>query len=540
MKPSKRVFILVLLALLSAFAAHAQATVGVPYTLDLGAGLAGIVGSYPGFTFNVTFEADSSGLPPGMTFSGLGLLSGTPTRAGQFNFNVTITYIIIFTDVQADPIIIPATFPFALIVSGGTGPVVSVSPGALSYSLTTAAPPAQQSIAITNRGAAPVSFQASATGGSWLTVSGGGTAAAFGQGSVTATVNPSSLAPGTYTGAVTISGSFTGSPLKIPVVVTVTGAQPLLSLSQNGLFFRASAGGPAPPAQNFTVSNIGVGSLSWTAAATTFSGGSWLSVSPASGQSTATSAPLVTIQANPSKLAAGTYYGEVLVSSPGVPNSPQSVSVVLNVAAATISVDPDVRPTGLIFVGKVGGPNPAAQKVILTNLGLSAVTYATSLTYASGSGWLSVTPPGGSLVSGIPSSPAVTPSISKLAAGVYQAQISFVFNEPKTTRNVSVLLIILPATSGISAPETGAARGAAHGRSHRPDQDRVRAARVPHAARRRGADPAAADRARVGLRLRRRPAHRGRLRPHAAREDRPPLPPVEPADRPRDRLPDTR
>ena len=40
------------------------------------------------------------------------------------------------------------------------------------------------------------------------------------------------------------------------------------------------------------------------------------------------------------------------------------------------------------------------------------------------------------------------------------------------------------ADRGRSVPGPGPARGATRGRPHRPDQDRVRAARVPHAARR--------------------------------------------------------
>jgi uncharacterized protein (TIGR03437 family) len=465
MKPA-RVFILVSLALLCALAIQAQpqtqATVGVPFTLDIGQGLiqtidqeiAALGGLPAGFSFQLAFDT-SSALPPGLTFSTFGILSGTPTTPGTYSVTVNFDYTITFPpEVGIAPI--TASIPFGtypVVVSGGTGPPVTASPGGLSFSLTAGAAASQQIITVASHSSSPASFQASATGGSWLTVSGGGTAAAFGQSSVTVTVNPSSLQPGTYTGSVSISGSFPGSPLKVPVVVSVTGSKPLLTLSQSGMFFRASTGGPTPPALSFTVSNGGVGTLSWTAAASVFSGASWLSVSPSSGQSSSSSSPAVSVQVNPAGLAAGTYYGQVQVSSSGAPNSPQSVAVVLNVAASAVNVDPDVRPTGLIFVGNAGGTNPAAKKVNITNLGSTPVSYASTVGYASVNGWLSVSPGMGSIVAGTPSSPAVTVNIGKLTPGVYVGQVSFFFTEPNTSHNVAVILIVLPAGAGVGAPE---------------------------------------------------------------------------------------
>ena len=462
MKPNKRVCVLVFLSLLCAICVSgqtSQATVAVPFTLDIGQGLVqeiqGLIGSLPdGFTFQLAFDT-SSALPPGLAFSPFGVLSGTPTAAGTFAVSVNFDYSITFPAEDGIPPI-SLTIPFGtytIVVSGGTGPPVTLQTGALSFSLTSGAAPSQQPVTISNNGATPVSFQASATGGSWLTVTSGGTIGPVGHATVAVTVNPASLQPGTYTGAVAIAGSFPGSPLSVPVVVTVTGSKPLLTLSQNGLFFRASAGGPAPPSQGFTVSNGGVGTLSWAAAASTFGGGSWLSVSPTAGSATASSSTAVSVQVNTAGLAAGTYYGQVQVSASGVPNSPQSVSVVLNVAASAINVDPDVRPTGLIFVGRAGATGSlTAQKVNITNLGSTAVTYNATVSYGSGTGWLSVSPASGSIASGTPSSPAVTATIGKLSPGVYTGQVSFFFTEPNTSHNIAILLIVLPAATSVAEP----------------------------------------------------------------------------------------
>ena len=460
MQPAKRVCLLVFLALFFALAANAQlqATVGVPFNFDIVAAAgASLTMNFLGSTITFSFQAVQSSFPPGLSLSGTGVISGTPTTPGTYTGALTLV-------VSVSPNLpgYPKSFPdpITITVSGGTGPPVSAAPNALAFKLTAGAAPAQQSFFVSNRSATPQPIQASTSGGSFLVVSAGGTDSipAFGQHGVTVTVDPSKLSPGTYTGSVTIAGSFPGSPLVVPVVVTVTSAQPLLSLSQTGLFFRISSGGPAPPTQSFTVSNAGVGTLNWTASPTTFSGGSWLSVTPVTGQSTATSSPSVTLQINTAGLAGGTYYGQVQVSAAGVPNSPQLVSVVLNVAASSVNVDPDVRPTALIFVGKQGGTNPAPQTVQLTNLGSTPVTYSTSILFASGTGWLSVTPAGGSIVSATPSTPAVTAAIGNLAPGVYVGQVAFSFAEPKTFRDVAALLIVLPA--GSSADPLSAERGA--------------------------------------------------------------------------------
>src|SRR5439155_15752032 len=142
----------------------------------------------------------------------------------------------------------------------------------------------------------------------------------------------------------------------------------------SGLTFRAVSGGGAPPAQSFTVLNVGAGALSWSAITSTLSGGpDWLAASPGSGRSDQNTAPVVQVQVKPAGLAPGDYYGQVQISSPGIANSPQAVSVVLTVLRPDVNPGPVVQPTGLIFVGQAGGANPAAQNIDITNLTTSAL-----------------------------------------------------------------------------------------------------------------------------------------------------------------------
>ena len=458
----------ILLFLLCAHIAFGQlpetATVGVPYTLDTTFGLFQLLQqdsaeyAADGITVSVVFSTTNS-LPPGLSYSPIGILSGTPTTPGTYTVAGQIQETITAPNITFGPY----TFPFlsyALVVSGGTGPAVTASPGSLSFSLTAGAGASTQTIFLSSRSGTAATFQASATGGSFLTVTGGGTLPAFGQGSLTVTANPSSLAAGTYTGAISISGSFPGSPLHVPVIVTVTGQAPLLNLSQTGLFFRGSAGGPAPPAQSFTVSNIGAGSLNFAASASTASGGNWLSVTPANGVSTASLSPQVNVQTNPAGLTAGTYYGQVLIAANGVSNSPQLVSVVLNVAAAATNVDPDVRPTALIFVGKPGATGPAPKPVQITNqswFGPGQLFRQHRLCIIGHRLAFSESTVGHDCFRHAVHAHGVRIAHKPCPRNLRRSSPHFAFTEAKTLHNIAVVFIVLPAGS-LASPENGAAQ----------------------------------------------------------------------------------
>ena len=129
------------------------------------------------------------------------------------------------------------------------------------------------------------------------------------------TATPGNLAAGTYTGVIAIQS---GGVLLPPVTVTMTisGAQPILILSQAGMSYRVAQGGGAPLPQDFGILNIGQGVLNWTAQASTLSGSNWLSVSPNSGTVNRPylDVSLVNVAVDPSGLATGTYYGQVKVN----------------------------------------------------------------------------------------------------------------------------------------------------------------------------------------------------------------------------------
>jgi hypothetical protein len=115
---------------------------------------------------------------------------------------------------------------FALVVynasaSAPTQPTIGVSPTSLSFTATAGgANPANQTISITNTGAGTLNWTASADA-SWLSVS---PASGTAPSTLTASVNITGLAAGTYNGNITISAAgATNTPVTVPVTLTVNG-----------------------------------------------------------------------------------------------------------------------------------------------------------------------------------------------------------------------------------------------------------------------------------------------------------------------------
>ena len=451
----------ILILLLSQAIVHGQTvpsiptggTVGVPYTLDFGQ-LFGLQQIPPtaGVSFTYSFSITGGSPPPGISLSAGGLLSGTPTAAGQYTFTINLHLNITAQGAPAFNYDIP--FPFGINVQGATGPQISVEPGLLSFPFTLGTAASSQSISVINKGGQAVAYSSSAstkTGGSWLSVAGAGSALPFGQASIQVTANPAGLDAGTYTGYVTVMAG--ASQFNISVVMTVTGSQQIISLSQTGLTFRAVSGGGAPAPQSFGVLNGGAGNLSWTATGSTLSGANWLSLTPLNGASGDSTTSPVSLHVNPSGLAPGDYYGKVQIAADGVANSPQTVSVVLTVLPATSNLNPSVTPTGLIFVGTAGAADPPKQSVQITNLNSKPLTYSTNVTLDQGSQWLAP-PAGGTVTPGQPASVNIQPTIAGLAVGVYTGDLTIVFVDNKTTQHIPILLVVVPRPTSAPKPDS--------------------------------------------------------------------------------------
>jgi len=118
-------------------------------------------------------------------------------------------------------------------------------------------------------------------------------------------------------------GSPTDTSNSVFSITSGSGNNPVISLSRTALFFGARGQTTQTDAQTFLISNTGNGTLNWSASTNK----SWLSCSPGSG----TDDGAVTVSVVPAGLSPGTYTGKATVSAANAANTPQTVSVTLNV-----------------------------------------------------------------------------------------------------------------------------------------------------------------------------------------------------------------
>lgn len=279
--------------------------------------------------------------------------------------------------------------------------------------------------------------------GNWLTVNGGTTTGGSTGGSFAVNVNSAGLAiGGPYTGTIKVYTLASNSPQTITVNLTVTAPTPTLSVSPSTSLSFTSADGAVPPTQNLTLSSSGT-AISYSASAS--STGNWLSVSPASGSTTAGS-NTETVSINSSALAllaTGTYNGSVTftctpANSCGNTNGQLTVSVSLRVTASLIPL-----PTSLTFDYTIGGTVPSGLPIGVTSSG-GAITYTAAATTNGGGSWLVVSPGSATTNTGVTASLSSS-VLTGLAATTYTGKItltsSTASNSPVT---VPVTLVVHP------------------------------------------------------------------------------------------------
>ena len=211
------------------------------------------------------------------------------------------------------------------------------------------------------------------SGGNWL-------AALPSRNSLSVSVNPAGLAPGVYTGAITLTSSAVTGPTQIPVVLTVAnGSSPGISANPSSLFSIWYVGGGGG---NFCLS-AGSASVTIAARAATSDGGNWLKVALGD---PVTFTCGVSVNFDGTGLAPGTYTGSVIVTTsdqslsipvtmfvPALPR-PQIASIV-NAASA---IEGAIAPGEIVTIRGIGMGDRIATQVLFDNT-------PAALLYASGS-----------------------------------------------------------------------------------------------------------------------------------------------------------
>ena len=174
-------------------------------------------GGTPTYTYSLLFGF--SDIPPGLSLSPSGVLSGTPTTAGPFVLYVAAT--------DSAPTSNTFVQIYYLNVSpvGTSMPALTLTPSSISIGYTIGDPvPAPIPVSIGST-STPVAYSVTTSGGSWLSsTSGGGNT----PGSTNLNINPVSpvaLGAGTYTGTATFtSAGASNSPATIPITMVVSSA----------------------------------------------------------------------------------------------------------------------------------------------------------------------------------------------------------------------------------------------------------------------------------------------------------------------------
>ena len=387
--------------------------------------------------FNVTISGSANGInwltasPTSSSIPGTISVNVLPTglAIGTYTGSVTITGYGVGSNV-----VIPVT----LTVLGQPGLVSS--PTTLTFTTAAGATAAAQTINLTSSdGNTVIPYNVSATtnnGGNWLTVQ---PATGNTPGSFTVTANASSLTAATYSGSITVTptGSF-GKVISIPVTFTVTG--PItLSANPSSLTFNGVSGQSNPAAQTISISATGGSTtINYTVAASTVSGGSWLSATASNG----TTPSSITVNTNISGLAAGTYNGSVTVTA-GATDSPLTIPVTLTVTnAATVTASPQ----SLTFNYQIGSGGPPAQTLNIAGPNNTGTfNYTVTAATTSGGTWLAASPTTGTT----PSAVSVTVNTANLQPATYNGTLT-IAAPGAGSLTVPVTLVVSPQAATLS------------------------------------------------------------------------------------------
>ncbi len=387
----------------------------------------------------------ASGLPSGLSLSSSGVLSGTPTTAGTASVTVVVT------DASTPALSAKQTYTLTI----GQGLSVSPAVNALSFSYAQGdSNPASQTVGIFGSPAG-VNFTGAAStnnGGSWLAVQSSGTA----PGNITVSVNPSGLAPATYTGQITItvsSGSLTPATATIGVTLTVVAPKPVLALSKNVQSFALPQGSPAIQGQ-LTVMNSGGGTLHYSAQAVCDPNSGWMTLTGgATGAVTSSSPGAVVFAVDPTGFNPSTTNCRIVVTDT---DSGAQATFTGTLSINKLSQIMSLSQTGMTFTAVAGGSPVQPQSFAVFNQGQGNLAWTTQAqTIPANLSWLQVSPGSGASTAAAPQDVQVSVNPAGLQVGQqYYGSVNVIApGAANTLQSVSVLLNVIAAGQLGSAPQ---------------------------------------------------------------------------------------
>jgi uncharacterized protein (TIGR03437 family) len=319
-------------------------------------------------------------------------------------------------------------------------PRLAVRTQFLRFSATPSAPnPAAAGLTLENPGGGVLGINAITCGAPWCAVSGVPASLAAGPPvALVVSVNPSGLAPGLYQTSISISTSVRNA--SVPVNLRVSPGS--IHLAPSGAQFTVNVGSyPGNSSGSFRLRAVSVNPVPWTAAIQP--GADWLQLANTSGTVSPSQPASIGYSINPAiviGLSAKTYFGSILVSSPGLVNSPREFCVVLTVSGQNVTVKPQPEPEGIVLA-TAPGSSPGPQTIQIFSSSKAQSAWSASATTANGGAWLSVSPTTGTASAGIPGTVSLTANAANLAAGIYRGEVSFAFSAA-AVRSANVTLIV--------------------------------------------------------------------------------------------------
>ena len=383
-----------------------------------------------GGTGPLVWSVVGSSLPPGMTLTPDGVLSGLPNTEGQYFFTIGVV----------DATGTSSTQAFTLNVNGilsiGTpAPLPPVTTGGL-YSL----------LLQGSGGAQP--YRWSVVGGTLppgLTLSEGGLL----QGTVTTpglfgfTLQVRDNTGTVFTRAYTLPVAATGPPAP-----GTPGAPPPYTPSQPSIEV-VNSPGLGPVTQTITFTNSTGTPVVVTPSVETNQGSGWLQVVTINGTSALGNPGTFLITINTAGLAPGTYTGTVILTTP----DGQQIRIPVVVTVPRPGPVLGVFPGGLTFTTAAGGPVTPVQTLTVLNSGTQSTTFSSEIVYGgTGASWLSFEgPSGGATAAGATLGLNLRANAAGLAPGDYYAEVRITSTDPGLPpQSVTVVLNVLGA--GVVAP----------------------------------------------------------------------------------------
>jgi hypothetical protein len=312
-------------------------------------------------------------------------------------------------------------------------PVIGLSTSSVSFTTaesSSSTSPASATITLSNTGAGDLANLSPVTCTANPASSRIGCQVSSGQ--LVVTVDPSGLAPGSYLFPVTVSSPNSSVSQTFAVSLTVN-ANPRIALSPNALFFSAVRGAPGTQSKTVTVSNTGTGSLGTVSCP----------ASPASWLACSVSGSTVTFNVNSSSLTTTPSAVSVPISASGAANSPQSVTVNLQIDQPVLTIENNVSSLSFTAISGEATSTPGFLTFQVANSGAGTINNLGAVTCSAPSGiTCSVSPTGQVTVAASGLSNGVA-----RATGVYSIPITISAANSPVSRQVVVVLQVTPAAT---------------------------------------------------------------------------------------------